>query len=181
MLYPKDRNIHRPPHIYLDGCKYFIVSKTFNWKHIFNNDIKKQILYDCIFKALNRYDYICDSWVILDNHYQLVVEVKDGKNIPLFVKQINGASSRLINKLDNCFERRVWEQYWDTILDNDKSYWTHVNYNHHNPVKHGYVTKMGDYKWSSFNEHIKNFGAVAVYERFALYPVIDFTPPWADG
>jgi putative transposase len=170
-------NIHRPPHVFIDNAKYFITSRTVNWVQILDNDNKKQVLYECIFKALEEYNYICDSWVILSNHYQLVIDVKASKSLPLFIKKINGSSSRLLNKIDNCQGRKVWDQYWDKILDNDKSYWTHINYNHHNPVKHGYVSKMGAYKWSDFNEHIKKYGEESVYERFESYPIIDFTPP----
>ncbi len=179
MLYPKDRNIHRPPHLFLDNAKYFIASRTINWLPIFEKDYKKKILYNCILEALNKYKYICDSWVILNNHYQLVLDIQENsKDIFLFIKQINGSSSREINKLDNKMGRNVWDQYWDTILDSDKNYWTHMNYNHHNPVKHGYVTKIEDYEWSDFSEHMKIYGRDAVYERFEMYPIIDFTPPW---
>jgi len=180
MIFPQGRNIHRPPHVFLDNAKYFIASRTVGWSPTFDNDNKKQILYDCIFNALNKFNFICDSWVILNNHYQLVIDVKDSKNIFLFIKQINGSSSRKINEFENSLGRKVWDQYWDTILDNDKNYWTHVNYNHHNPVKHGYVPKMEDYQWSDFNEHVKKYGAETVYERFEYYPVTDFTPPWVE-
>ncbi len=178
MDYPKNRNIHRPPHIFLDNSKYFLAVRTYDWLPFFNTDDKKQSLLHCIFKSLDKYNYTCDSWVILNNHYQLVTNVKNSKNLSSFIKQINGKSSMLINKYDNCLGRKVWKQYWDTILDTEKSYWTHINYNHHNPVKHGYVKKMEDYKWSDFNEHIKKYGAEAVYERFELYPVMDFTLSW---
>jgi hypothetical protein len=30
-----------------------------------------------------------------------------------------------------------------------------MDYIHYNPVKHGYVLKPSDYKWSSFNIHVK--------------------------
>ncbi len=178
MEYPKDRNIHRPPHLLLDNEKYFITSRTVDWSPFLDSDEKKKILYDCILKALMKFNYICDSWVILDNHYQLVIGVKNSQYLPLFIKQINGGSSRLINKIDNLLNRTIWDQYWDTILDDEKNYWTHINYNHHNPVKHGYVKKMEDYRWSSINEHINKYGHEAVYETFKNYPVIDFTPPW---
>ncbi len=165
----------------LDNSKYFIAVRTYDWLHFFNNDFKKQLLYDCLMNAINKFGYTCDSWVILDNHYQLVLDIENAKALPLFIKQVNGSSSRKINKYDNCQGRKVWEQYWDTILDSERNYLTHVNYNHHNPVKHGYVSKMKDYKWSDFNEHIEKYGEETVYERFDLYPVIDFTPPSDEG
>lgn len=31
----------------------------------------------------------------------------------------------------------------------------HVDYIHHNPVKHGYVTRAADWKYSSIHAHIR--------------------------
>lgn len=177
MEYPKDRNLYRPPHVFVNNNKYFIVARTFKGQHFFDNDEKKQILYNSIMNALTEFRYTCDSWVILENHYQLVIDVKNTENLPDFIKLINGTSSRFLNILESRLGRKIWHQYWDTILDSDKSYWTHINYNHHNPVKHGYVDKMKDYKWSDFNEHIEKYGEEAVYERFESYPIINFTSP----
>jgi putative transposase len=177
MEYPKDRNIHRLPHLLLNHSKYFLVARTWEGRHYFDSDFKKQFLYDCIMEATDKFGYQCDCWVILNNHYQLVLDVDDAKKLPLFIKQVNGGSSRKINKYDNCEGRKVWWQYWDSILDTEENYWTHVNYNLHNPVKHGYVKRMEDYIWSDFKEQIEKCGAEAVYERFDLYPVRDFTPP----
>lgn len=177
MKYPKDRNIHRPPHIYWDNTDYFISVNTVNWRPIFNDDNKKSLLLCCIRKALKKYNYTCESWVILNDHYQITIKTKIGRDLGLFIKQINGSSSRQVNLIDGKIGCKVWDEYWDEILGNERSYWTHVNYIHHNPIKHGYVKNMKEYIWSSLNDHIIKYGEEAVYERFEYYPIIDYTNP----
>ena len=78
MLYPKDRNIHRPPHIYLDNTIYFIVSRTLDGIHFFDTDNKKKVLLQTILEIADKYKIILHSWVLLNNHYQLIAEFVDG-------------------------------------------------------------------------------------------------------
>ncbi len=48
------------------------------------------------------------------------------------------------------WQRRFWEH---RIRDTD-DYRAHVDYIHFNPVKHGHVTRAGDWRWSSFSRHV---------------------------
>jgi putative transposase len=176
MIYPIERNIHRPPHIYLDNTIYFIVSRTLEGIKYFNNSEKKNLLQDCLFEAVNKYGVKLYSWVILDNHYQIVIEIPEGKELSLLIKEINGKSSYLLNKFENKEGRKIWYQYREKIIGDENSFWTHINYNHHNPVKHGYVEVMEKYEWSSYGDYLKTYGKEFLCDCFENYPVIDYTP-----
>ena len=92
---------------------------------LFDTKDKKQLLRDCILESLKAFEIICKAWVILDNHYHLVIETENSAIIPRFVGAINGKSSKLLNDRDKERGRKVWYQYWDTILDSEKEYWVH--------------------------------------------------------
>lgn len=46
--------------------------------------------------------------------------------------------------------RTVRRQYRDTCLTYEQSFWARVNYIHYNPVKHGLVSRPGEYPYSSY-------------------------------
>jgi len=62
-------------------------------------------------------------------------------------------------------ERGVWQRrYWEHCIRDHKDYEKHVDYIHYNPVKHGYVRKVSDWRYSTFHDYVckgvlnKNWG-----------------------
>ena len=50
---------------------------------------------------------------------------------------------------------RIWQQrYWEHAIRDEGDYRRHVEYIHYNPVKHGYVTRAGDWTHSSFKRYV---------------------------
>jgi len=48
-------------------------------------------------------------------------------------------------------ERGIWQRrFWEHAIRDDRDYAAHVDYLHFNPVKHGYVARVGDWPYSSF-------------------------------
>ena len=59
-----------------------------------------------------------------------------------------------LNRLDGQRGRQVWHNFWDTCILSETGYWTHFNYIHYNPVKHGYVPDPADWVHSSFSRMV---------------------------
>lgn len=70
----------------------------------------------------------------------------------------------------------VWYQYVDRAMRNERDYYTHLNYIHQNPVKHGLAKRLPAYKWSSIRQFIERHGQEWVVDCFRTYPVADFQP-----
>jgi putative transposase len=52
-------------------------------------------------------------------------------------------------------ERGLWQRrYWEHAIRNDADLERHVDYIHFNPVKHGCVTKVCDWPYSSFHRYV---------------------------
>ena len=52
-------------------------------------------------------------------------------------------------------DKGVWQRrYWEHAIRNDKDLERHVDYIHFNPVKHGYVTRVCDWPYSSFHRYV---------------------------
>ena len=53
-------------------------------------------------------------------------------------------------------ERGIWQRrYWEHQIRDERDLQTHVDYVHHNPVKHGYVTRAVDWPYSSLHRYIR--------------------------
>ena len=52
-------------------------------------------------------------------------------------------------------ERGVWQRrYWEHRIRDDDDYLRHLDYIHHNPVKHGHVSMAKDWPYSSFRRWV---------------------------
>ncbi|MGR3220227.1 MAG: REP-associated tyrosine transposase [Candidatus Anammoxibacter sp.] len=166
---------HQPFHLYIDDQIYFFTVHTYRDLGVLDSIKRKSKLKQKLKDiALQKKGKII-AWVILDNHYHLLMRSGKGKDIPDVFRLIHGSTSFEWNKEDDARGRKVWQNYWDRCIKNEKDYWTHVNYIHHNPVKHRYVERMEDYEFSSFNYYVNKDGKEWVMSAFERYPVIDYT------
>jgi len=52
-------------------------------------------------------------------------------------------------------EKGIWQRrYWEHAIRNDVDLERHVDYIHYNPVKHGLVTRVADWPYSSFHRYV---------------------------
>jgi putative transposase len=51
--------------------------------------------------------------------------------------------------MDNTPGRKVWFQYWDSVITYQASYLARLNYVHYNPVHHGIAGDAAGYPWCS--------------------------------
>jgi putative transposase len=164
-----------PPHIYLDNTIYFITARTKDRSPYFDSEGKKSLLSEQLFVTAKKHGLKLIAWVVQDNHYHVLVHIKKKHDLVLFIKTLHGKSAIELNKLDGQLGRKIWVNYWDHGIRNDPDFWKHFNYIHYNPVKHGYVKNMEDYKFSSYHEWIKKKGREWTESCFRLYPIVDFT------
>ena len=53
-------------------------------------------------------------------------------------------------------ERGIWQRrYWEHTLRDEADFVRHVDYIHYNPVKHGHVTRVRDWPFSSFHRMVR--------------------------
>ena len=53
-------------------------------------------------------------------------------------------------------ERGIWQRrYWEHLIRDDQDFERHVDYIHWNPVKHGWVRRVGDWPHSSFHAYVR--------------------------
>jgi putative transposase len=53
--------------------------------------------------------------------------------------------------------RGVWQRrFWEHAIRDQRDFNIHCDYLHYNPVKHGYVTRVADWPYSSFHRFVAN-------------------------
>ena len=54
-------------------------------------------------------------------------------------------------------ENRLWQRrFWEHTIRDEGDFERHVDYIHFNPVKHGHVTRVRDWPYSSFHRYVRN-------------------------
>lgn len=169
---------HHPPHFLKNDTIYFLTARTVDKSCYFNLDVKKNIIVGCLNEAIKKYNLNLFAYVILDNHYHLLLEIENSKNLSLFLQIINGKSAFLLNKSENKVGRKIWYNYWDRCIRSERDFWIRFNYIHNNPVKHGYVKnidRLVSYKFSSYNQWVCKKGKKWLVSCFVKYPIVDFS------
>lgn len=164
---------NRPKHLLQDNSFYFITVKTIQGQWFLKPKKYKEILLETIKNKTQKFSLVLVAYAILNNHYHLIIKVKNAKDLNMFMKELNGASSYAINSADNATSRKIWWNYYDHIIRNDMDFFKHLNYIHQNPIKHG-ISKDFNYDFSSYGMWCKKKGKEYLDDCFERYPVVDF-------
>lgn len=160
--------IHRPAHLLIDSSPYFITASIYQKRHILDDDLKADLI-QLMHKEFNYCNWEVNHWVILNNHYHIMVNSDKGNDLPKIMGRLHFRSGQLIRK-KIASELPVWWNYWDYCPRNEKDYLIRLNYLFNNPVKHGYVERLQDYHFSSFLQYFDFHGRDKLVKQFKSYP-----------
>lgn len=94
--------------------------------------------------------------VVLPDHMHLVVTLPEGDaDYPARLRLLKSGFTRRLpsgeKEEGRKGERNVWQRrYWEHAIRDEADLDAHVNYVHFNPVKHGHVTEMDDWPYSTW-------------------------------
>ena len=130
-------------------------------------------------QLLNSIKEIADdiiAWVVLPNHYHILMCVQSFDDISAALKHLHGITSREWNIEDNLTgKRRVWYKFADTAMRNEVHLHMAFNYIYYNPVKHGYASDPYKWHWSSLSLYYEDKGREWLRDHWKLYtPSADF-------
>jgi putative transposase len=147
---------HNPPHLFRPNSVYMLTASTYQKENIIHIPERKRQLKDSLFKAAELHKWQVIAWVILHNHYHVLVESPENAlNLAKFVASYHKFTSRMWNKADKTPGRQVWWNYWDTCIRSEKDYGNRLGYIFWNPVKHGLAQSVEEYPFSSYQDYLK--------------------------
>ena len=108
--------------------------------------------------------FYIDAWVVLPDHLHAVLTLPDDDvDYSSRQREIKKRFSKSLPKTEFLTqtrkrknERGIWQRrFWEHTIRDDNDYWHHVNYVHFNPLKHGLVSQVADWPYSSFHRAVK--------------------------
>lgn len=94
------------------------------------------------------------SWVILPNHYHLLLST-DLEQFRARIGRLHNGKSTQWNREDGSPGRRVWFRFSDRHIRSEGDYYASLNYIYANPVKHGYAEEAALWPWSSVHKYLE--------------------------
>jgi len=111
-----------------------------------------------------RHPFIIDAMVVLPEHLHCIWTLPDGdSDFPLRWRLLKAYFSRHIPTGERISpsrlrknERGIWQRrLWEHMIRDDADFQRHFDYIHYNPVKHGLVTAVADWPYSSFHRYVR--------------------------
>jgi len=110
-----------------------------------------------------QHPYKIEAIAILPDHLHTIWQLpKNDNNYSLRWQRIKGIFTRRIIKKgmkiakNHRGEYPIWQRrFWEHTIRNENDFENHVNYIHHNPIKHGLVKKVKDWPYSSLHKYIR--------------------------
>ena len=94
--------------------------------------------------------------------------------------RFHGRTSYQWNGEESTRGRQVFFRAVEREMRSDRHFWSSINYVHHNPVRHGYVSKWQDWPWSSAVDFLEATDPSEVSRIWDTYPVLDYGDGWDD-
>ena len=135
----------------------FITFVTHRRKNILIDNI--ECLRSAFASAKEKYDFEIFAIVIMPNHIHMIIRPKEIKDYPKIVAAIKISftkNSKIEYTTKRNRESNIWQRrYWEHTIRDENDLYKHLDYIHYNPIKHDYVKKAKDWKYSSFKKFVR--------------------------
>ena len=147
----------RPLRIEYPGALYHITSRGNERKKIFLEDADKIKFLEILEDYHNRFNILIHGYVLMDNHYHLVVETPKG-NLTKVMHGVNGRHTGSFNRKYRRSGHLFQGRYKGILVDKDAYLVQLSRYVHLNPVRAKIVERPEQYRWSSYPAYIGKTG-----------------------
>jgi len=169
---------HSPPHPVRDQPVYMLTAACYQHAcHMHIEDRRRQLL-DALFEAFVHDAMEVRAWVVLPNHYHILVHTRDFRALSANLRYVHGTLARRWNMEDAIPGRQVWYRFTDRALRSERHYCVTLNYIHHNPVKHRWTASPYDWAASSVHWYLRHHGREWLRDLWARYPVRSYGQGW---
>jgi putative transposase len=141
--------VPRQPRIQVAGGSYHITTRGVRRSAIYRDDSDREIFLATLGVVVSRRTWICHSYVLMGNHYHLLVETPD-PDIAMGMQLLNGFYAQYFNGRHG--ERgHVFESRYASDLIETEEYFAEVcRYIVLNPVRAGLCEGPAEWPWSSY-------------------------------
>jgi putative transposase len=145
------------------GCYFFTVNLLDRKSSLLIDHI--DLLRESVRRCIQKRPFYIDAWVVLPEHMHCIWTLPEGdtdysnrwKIIKTHFSKGLPKQERRSQVQIKRGERGIWQRrFWEHVIRDDRDFEKHIDYLHFNPVKHGLVSRVVDWPYSSFHRHVKN-------------------------
>ena len=138
-----------PKHRTAPGTSYFITTKCWQSRSVFQVSENAEILIEALFNYRDRNAYALHEFVVMPDHLHLLLTPSSTTSLEKVMQFIKGGSSHQIRKARNQ-KMEIWQVGFHDWTIRDANDWlTTVEYIHTNPVRAKLVQRPEDWPYSS--------------------------------
>jgi putative transposase len=152
---------------YVPGGTYFFTVVTHQRRRFLTSELARACLHEAVEKIRRKWPFEIVAIVLLPDHWHTVWTLPPGDSrYSLRIRQIKeaftrrylasggGESEQSRSRIEHGL-RGVWQKrFWEHTVDDEDDLKRCVDYVHWNPKKHGLVSSVKDWSWSSFHRFV---------------------------
>lgn len=132
-----------------EGALYHLISRGNDGQAIYLNDVDRNLFLDTISEMSERFEVDIFAYVLMPNHYHLLVKTLRA-NLKKAMQWFGTTYTRRFNNR-NLKKGHLFQGRYKSILVQNDAYAVRLScYIHRNPLRAGIVSRLIDYKWSSY-------------------------------
>ena len=99
-----------------------------------------------------RRPFLINAWVVLPEHLHCIWTLPNNEyDFSSRWRDIKGCFTHTLK------QNHIWQpRFWEHAIRGEEDYRRHVDYIHINPLKHGWVTKVIDWPYSTFHRDVQH-------------------------
>lgn len=149
------------------GGTFFFTVVTYRRRPWLLRDDARAALREAIGRTRERHPFNIDAWVLMPDHLHCVWTLPPGDadfatRWGLIKRRVSMALGDALHVPDwmnasktKHRESTLWQRrYFEHTIRDEADFARCVDYLHHNPVKHGLVSRVVDWEWSSFHRYV---------------------------
>ena len=139
----------RPIRLEFPGAIYHVTTRGYGDADIFTDDQDRQQFLTVLGEVVSRTGWVVHAYVLMDNHYHLLVETPDG-NLSRGMRQLNGVYTQRFNGLHGSGGRVFQGRFKAILVERDVALLELCRYVVLNPLRLKAVKNINRYRWSSY-------------------------------
>lgn len=139
----------RPLRVQYPGAVYHITSRGNARQPIFWEDADRGLFLDLVSCVISRYEWLCQAYCLMDNHYHLLVETPR-PNLSLGMRQLNGLYTQAFNRRHSRVGHLFQGRYKAILVEREAHLLELCRYVVLNPLRVNARRRVENWKWSSY-------------------------------
>ena len=137
----------------LDGAVYHVTARTNNKGMLLGTPFSRELFLKILSNAKEKFDFEIDNFVIMGNHFHLLIRPLNGSTLPEIMKWILGVYTMSYNRIHGTWGHFWGSRYFSRPVTSFVEYNVVFNYIDNNPVKSQLVENKLRWEWSGIHHH----------------------------